>query len=106
MQSPKHVSNVRRFIGMVIHLGKSRGANRSATHLSVKENHSLWGSAQSDAFDKIRQILASTAVLAHYNPRPKPSFQPTHPLLVLSYKNDKADNFFQSSQREDAGRLS
>ena len=71
MPAPQNVSDVRRFMGMVNHLGKFIPNLAELTeplrNLLSKKNHWLWERAPTDAFDNIKKILASTTVLAHYN---------------------------------------
>ena len=75
MNTPQNVSEVRRFLGMVNQLGKFVPHMAEKTEpirdlLSTK-NDFVWGGVQQDAFDKLKDELSSTPVLAHYDPDKK-----------------------------------
>ena len=69
---PKEISELRRFLGMVNHVAKFiqnlAELTKPLRDLLKKEIDWIWGQLQSDAFDKIKQLLSSTPVLQHYNP--------------------------------------
>ena len=72
MKQPKNVSELRRFLGMVNQLGKF-SPNIAEVSQPLRELLSTktvwtWGSSQSDAFDKLKQELTSSPVLAWYSP--------------------------------------
>ena len=72
MEAPTNVSEVRRFLGMVNQLGKFiphlADKTRPLRELLVKKNSWNWNIAQQTAFDKLKDELISTPVLAHYDP--------------------------------------
>ena len=72
MKQPSNISELRRFLGMVNQLGKFSPNIAELTKplrdlLSVKNNW-VWGSSQTDAFNKVKDELTSPPVLAWYNP--------------------------------------
>ena len=76
MDAPQNVSDVRRFLGMVNQLLRKvcsppgRKSTPIRDLLSTK-NEFLWGPTQQDAFEKLKQELTLTPVLAHYDPARK-----------------------------------
>ena len=72
MKQPSNVPELRRFLGMVNQLGKFSPNIAEFTKplrdlLSTK-NSWMWGTSQTDAFNKIKDELTSPPVLAWYNP--------------------------------------
>ena len=72
MDSPKSVTELRRFVGMINQLGKFTPNIAELSHplrelLSVNKAW-LWGPMQADAFSKLKQELTSPQTLALYNP--------------------------------------
>ena len=71
--TPTCVSDVRRFLGMVNQLNKFTPNLAEKTKplcdLLVKKNQWVWGERQQQAFDEVKQSLATTPVLALFDPR-------------------------------------
>lgn len=71
MEEPRDVSGVRRFLGMVNHLGKYIPQLAAKTQplrdLLRERNAWTWGHAQQRAFDSIKSELSTTPVMALYN---------------------------------------
>ena len=72
MDTPKSVTELRRFLGMVNQLGKFSPNIAELSHplrelLSVKRAW-LWGPTQTEAFSKLKQELISPHILALYDP--------------------------------------
>ena len=72
MSAPTDVSELRRFIGMVNHLGKFTPdlstVIQPLRELLSKKNEWFWGPSQQVAFDNIKDMLSNTPVLALYKP--------------------------------------
>ncbi|KAI5609699.1 hypothetical protein C0J50_12085, partial [Silurus asotus] len=72
MRQPCNVSEVRRFLGMVNHLGKFLPHLAAKTQplrdLLKKSNMWVWGSNQQEAFEKIKEDLTTPPGLALYDP--------------------------------------
>ena len=72
MPACQDVSGVRRFLGMANQLGRFSpnlaAFSQPLRELLVKTNSWCWGTAQQQAFDKIKAELSSSPVLALYNP--------------------------------------
>jgi hypothetical protein len=73
MQPPSDITGVRSFLGMVAQLSKFTPTLAEHTKpirdlLSTK-NQFYWGPYQQTAFDRIKQVLTSTPVLALYDPK-------------------------------------
>ena len=75
MDMPQNVSDLCRFFGMVNQLGKFvphlGEKTKPIRDLLCMKNEFLWGLTQQDAFEKLKKELASTPVLAHYDPAKK-----------------------------------
>ncbi|KAF7659395.1 hypothetical protein LDENG_00298790 [Lucifuga dentata] len=73
MEEPTDVSGVRRFLGMVNHLGKCllhlAEKTQPLRELLRAKNVWLWGDAQQRAFDSIKQDLSQPPGMALYNPK-------------------------------------
>lgn len=71
MEEPKEISGVRRFLGMVNHLGKYIPQLAAKTQplrdLLRARNMWTWGHAQQKAFDDIKSELSTTPVMALYS---------------------------------------
>ena len=69
---PTNVKELRQFLGMTNHLSKFTPnlaeATKNLRDLLAKKNHWTWGEPQQKAFEKIKQQLSSSPVLAIYNP--------------------------------------
>ena len=69
---PSNVTKLQRFMGMVNQLGKFipglADHNEPLRQLLRKENSWYWGEAQQKAFKRLKKILVSPEVLAHYEP--------------------------------------
>ena len=70
--SPKNVTELRRFLGVVNHLGKF-SANLATLSQPLREllskNHQwIWGPTQESAFTAVKQELATPTVLRLYDP--------------------------------------
>ena len=72
-QSPFNTTELQRFMGMVNQLGKFipglADLNEPLRQLLRKETTWYWGEAQQTAFQRVKEILVSPEVLAHYDPR-------------------------------------
>ena len=72
MQTPTNVSDLRRFMGMVNQLGKFSANLASLTQplreLLSKKSTWLWGEAQNDAFEKVKEEISKPTTLALYDP--------------------------------------
>ena len=72
MPPPTNVPELRRFMGMVNHLGKFSPQLATLTHplreLLSKKNSWTWGKEQDDAFNKVKAELANTPTLTLYDP--------------------------------------
>ena len=73
MPTPKNISELRRFLGMVNHLIKFTPClvdkTKPLRDLLVTDRHWVWGEMQQKAFERLRQMLTSSPVLALFNPR-------------------------------------
>ena len=72
MEAPKNVTELRRFLGVVNHLGKF-SANLATLSQPLREllskNHQwIWGPTQESAFTAVKQELATPTVLRLYDP--------------------------------------
>ena len=69
---PKDVADVRRLLGMINHVAKFLPHVSDMTEplrsLLSKKNTWKWDSPQEQAFQKVKDALGSTPVLAHYSP--------------------------------------
>jgi hypothetical protein len=72
MQTPTNVSDLRRFMGMVNQLGKFSANLASLTQplreLLSKKSTWLWGEAQNDAFEQVKEEISKPTTLALYDP--------------------------------------
>ena len=72
VEPPKLVGDVRRFLGMANQLSKFAPMLAEITkplrELLAKDNHWVWEEPQQRAFDKVKDILTNSPVLALYNP--------------------------------------
>ena len=72
MVPPTNVKELRRFMGMTNHLSKFTPnlseTTKSLCNLLSKKNHWTWEEPQQTSFEKIKQQLNSSPVLAIYNP--------------------------------------
>ena len=70
MESPKSVSDVRRFMGLVNQLGKFSpkiAEYSQAIRELLRSNRSwTWGPAQEESFSRIKEELVKPTVLTHY----------------------------------------
>ena len=70
---PSNIKELRRFLGMTNHLSKFTPKLADTTEclrdLLSKKNHWIWGDSQQQAFEKIKQQLSSSPVLAIYDPQ-------------------------------------
>ena len=70
--TPKNVSQLRSFLGMVNYYGKfvdNLSTRLAPLHqLLQKDAHWKWETQQTKAFEEVRQLLAKVPVLGHYNP--------------------------------------
>ena len=71
METPKDQSGLRRFLGMINQLSKYQPRiaelSKPLRDLLSSKNHWSWGHAQQQAFSALKQSLASTPNLAHYD---------------------------------------
>ena len=71
-KQPTNVKELRRFLGMANHLNKFMPnlakTTKSLRDLLSTKNHWTWNQAQQTAFDKIKESLSFSPVLAIYNP--------------------------------------
>ena len=69
---PQNVPELRRFLGMVNHVGKFipnlADTSKPLRDLLKEENEWTWSHQQEDAFQKLKVQLSSAPVLAHYDP--------------------------------------
>ncbi|XP_030828454.1 uncharacterized protein K02A2.6-like [Strongylocentrotus purpuratus] len=69
---PRSVKELQRFMGMVNQVGKFLPGlaeiNEPLRQLLKKDNVWCWGEAQQRSFTQIKEMMVSTAVLAHYDP--------------------------------------
>ena len=69
---PANISELRRFLGMVNHVGKFAlhiaDTTKPLRDLLKKETDWIWKEPQEKAFQTIKKQLSSTPVLAHYSP--------------------------------------
>ena len=72
MDTPKTVTELHRFLGMINQLGKFSPniakLSQPLRELLCAKHAWSWGPAQEDAFEKLKQELTSPSVLALYNP--------------------------------------
>ena len=72
VEPPKSIGDVRRYLGMANQLSKFAPMLADITkplrELLVKDNHWVWEKPQQVAFDKVKEILTNSPVLALYNP--------------------------------------
>ncbi len=72
MPEPKNTADVKRFLGMVNYIRKFSPNIAELTglirDLIKAENDWVWGSPQPQAFEKVKQELSSSAILAQYCP--------------------------------------
>ena len=70
--APRNVKELQRFMGMVNQVGKFlpglADINEPLRQLLKKDNLWSWGEAQQRSFKQIKEMMVSTAVLAHYDP--------------------------------------
>ena len=70
MEHPRNVSELRRFLGMINHQQKFienlSEKTRPLRDLLSSKNEWLWGSAQEEAFTRLKQDMVQAPVLAHY----------------------------------------
>ena len=75
MKPPTSISELRRFLGMVSQQSKFSphlaDQTKPLRELLSSKNHWIWERAQQEAFEKLKQSLSSSSVLARYNPRYK-----------------------------------
>lgn len=71
--APTNLTELQRFMGMVNQLGKFVPALADMTEpmrqLLRKESMWYWGPDQDRSFQKVKEVLVSPSVLAHYNPQ-------------------------------------
>ena len=67
METPKDQSGLRRFLGMVNQLSKYQPRIAELSKPLSSKNHWSWGDAQQQVFSALKQSLASTPTLAHYD---------------------------------------
>lgn len=71
MLPPASITELRRFLGMVNQLGKFlpnlAEETKPLRDLLSKENHWIWEESQEVAFQRIKGLLTTTSVLAHYD---------------------------------------
>ena len=72
-KQPTNIKELRRFLGMANHLGKFTPnlaeTTKALRDLLTTKNHWMWGQAHQSAFEKIKQCLSSSPVLAIYDPK-------------------------------------
>ena len=72
METPKNVSDIRRFLGMVNQLGKFSSDiaehSKPLRELLLKKNLWCWTAMQQKSFDNIKDICCSQKILAFYDP--------------------------------------
>ena len=73
--APTNITELQRFLGMVNQLAKFVQNLSEITEpirqLLKKDNMWVWGKSQQSSFERIKKLLTSAPVLAHYNPRQK-----------------------------------
>ena len=69
---PSNITELQRFMGMVNQMGKFvpglAGINETLRQLLRKDTTWYWGIAQQSSFQRVKGLLLSSAVLAHYDP--------------------------------------
>ncbi|XP_033639876.1 uncharacterized protein K02A2.6-like [Asterias rubens] len=77
---PSNITELQRFMGMVNQLGKFvpglAEINEPLRQLLRKDTIWYWGEAQQSSFQRVKDLLLSSAVLAHYEPS-RPTFVAT-----------------------------
>ncbi len=77
---PSNITELQRFMGMVNQLGKFvpglAEINEPLRQLLRKDTTWYWGKAQQSSFQRVKDLLLSSAVLAHYEPT-RPTFVAT-----------------------------
>ena len=77
---PSNITELQRFMGMVNQLGKFvpglAEINKPLRQLLRKDTIWYWGEAQQSSFQRVKDLLLSSAVLAHYEPS-RPTFVAT-----------------------------
>ena len=72
VRPPSNVGDIRRFLGSVNQLSKFAPNLAEITKplrdLLVKNNHWTWGEPQQEAFQKVKNALTNSPILAMYNP--------------------------------------
>ena len=72
MPEPTNMSELRRFLGMINQMGRFTPSiaekGKPLRDLLSKQCHWLWGNAQRQAFNELKQLLSSQPVLALYDP--------------------------------------
>ena len=75
VEAPKTLKELRRFMGMANQLGKFSPnlaeCSQSLRELLSPRKSCVWGSAQEEAFKKVKEELTKPTVLALYNPNAK-----------------------------------
>ena len=69
--APSNVSQLKSFLGLLNYYGKfirNLSTLPPLHRLLRKQSTWTWGSDQQDAFDRVKEILTSESVLAHYDP--------------------------------------
>ena len=70
MERPRNVTELRRFLGMINHQQKFKEnlseKTRPLHDLLSSKNEWLWGSAQDEAFTRLKNDMVQAPVLAHY----------------------------------------
>ena len=71
MKTPQDQTELRRFLGMVNQLSKFQPQiaelSKPLRDLLSSKSHWLWSDAQQEAFTALKESLASTPTLAHYD---------------------------------------
>ena len=72
VRKPENIGDIRRFLGMVNQLSKFSNHLADLTQplreLLIKDRSWIWGESQEQAFDKIKQALTNSPVLALFDP--------------------------------------
>jgi hypothetical protein len=72
MKRPDDISGIRRFLGMINQLNKFTPKitelRKPIRELLKVDNALIWDTAQENAFQQIKQELASSGTLSHYDP--------------------------------------
>ena len=88
MHPPTSVPELRRFMGMVNQLGKFTPNLAQLTQpfreLLSKSTAWVWDSAQSRAFDQVKEELSKPTTLALYDPKHPRGSRPMHPRMAYS----------------------